>query len=517
MSGHPATAPGRPAPIRPGVRAVVPRLLASSTLYFAGNVASRAVSFLMLPFYGRHLSPSQYGVLSLIELSITIIAIVFGLQSIGQTLTRVYHDQSDEEQRARVVSTALVASIVGAVVVAFLAIVFAGPIARAIALPDQVSLLRAGLVAMVFSTVGEVVLVYQRIRERAAFFLAYSMVTLAVTVCLNIWFIGFLGLGVWGFVCSKLIVSGAGSVFLMAHALREVGMGFARRHASAMARFGAPLVASSVGYYAIHFSDRLFLAHVSKADVGVYSMAYNFAFLLSILVGDSFGKSWNVTFYSYAESEGWQSRFVRIGTWLFYVLAAAAIAISLFGRDVLVLLLPAAYVPPYLMLPVLLLGYFFREIGDFFRNILLIDMGSGLVGRIAIGGAVVNLVLNWLLISGPLGMGIWGAAASTTLTWLRYCAICWAAARRAHGVSFSFWPLARLAVLGCLVIAAHRFLLVGNPYLQLLVDFGLLAVFVVSSALTYLERDHRREAIVLARGALETSLRLRRVHLPGEL
>ena len=28
----------------------VPRLLRSSTLYFAGNVASRAVSFLMLPF-----------------------------------------------------------------------------------------------------------------------------------------------------------------------------------------------------------------------------------------------------------------------------------------------------------------------------------------------------------------------------------------------------------------------------------------------------------------------------------
>jgi O-antigen/teichoic acid export membrane protein len=495
----------------------LPRLLASSTLYFAGNVASRAVSFLMLPFYGRHLSPSQYGVLSLIELSITIIAIVFGLQSIGQTLTRIYHDQTSDAQRARVVSTALVASLVGAVVVAFLAIVCAGPIARAIALPDQVGLLRAGLVAMVFSTVGEVVLVYQRIRERAGFFLAYSMVTLAATVSLNIWFIGWLGLGVWGFVSSKLIVSGAGCVFLMAHALREVGVGFARRHASAMARFGAPLVLSSIGYYAIHFSDRLFLAHVSKADVGVYSMAYNFAFLLSILVGDSFGKSWNVTFYSYAESEGWQGRFVRIGTWLFYVLAAAAIAISLLGRDVLVLLLPSAYLPPLLMLPVLLLGYLFREIGDFFRNILLIDMGSGLVGRIALSGAAVNLLLNWLLISGPLGMGIWGAAASTTLTWLLYCAICWIAARRAHGVSFSFWPLARLAVLGCVVMAAHGYARVANPYAQLLADLGWLALFLAGSALIYLQRDHRREAVAIARGALETGLRWRRVHVPGEL
>jgi O-antigen/teichoic acid export membrane protein len=493
-------------PIAPARK--LPGLLRNSTLYFAGNVASRAVSFLMLPFYGRHLSPTEYGILSLVELSITIVAIVFGLQSIGQTLTRVYHDQPTDWQRRRVVSTALLASLAGAVLVALLAIIFAGPIARAIALPDQVGLLRAGFVAMVFSTVAEVVLVYQRIRERARFFLTYSMVSLAVTVALNIWFIGYLHLGVWGFVSSKLLTAGIGSAFLVIHALREVGIAWVGRHARAMASFGAPLVLSSIGYYAIHFSDRLFLAHVSKADVGVYSMAYNFAFLLSILVGDSFGKSWNVTFYSYAESEGWQARFVRIGTWLFFVLAAAAVGISLLGRDTLALLLPASYLPPTLMLPVLLLGYFFREIGDFFRNILLIDMGSGLVGRIALAGAGVNLLLNWLLIDGPLAMGIWGAAAATTLTWMLYCATCWIAARRSHGVSFALWPLMRLLALGGAILAAHGMLRAANPYLELAADLGWLALFLGGSALIYLERDQRREAATMAGTALASGRRL---------
>jgi O-antigen/teichoic acid export membrane protein len=494
----------------------LPRLLRSSTLYFAGNVASRAVSFLMLPFYGRHLSPSEYGILSLVELSITIIAIVFGLQTIGQTLTRVYHDQATEVQRRRVVSTALLASMVGAVIVSALAIALAGPIARSIGLPDQVSLLRAGFGAMVFSTMCEVVLVYERIRERAQFFLIYSLASLAVTVALNIWFIGTLNLGVWGFVSSKLLVGGFGSAFLMATALREVGIAWVGRHAMAMVRFGAPLVLSSIGYYAIHFSDRLFLAHVSKADVGVYSMAYNFAFLLSILVGDSFGKSWNVTFYSYAESEGWQAHFVRIGTWLFFVLAGAAVAISLFGRDALSLLLPPAYLPPALMLPVLLMGYFFREIGDFFRNILLIDMGSGLVGRIAIAGAVVNLLLNYLLISGPFGMGIWGAALATTLTWVGYCATCWIAARQSHGVSFPVWPLLRMLGLGAIVLALHATFRAATPAIQLLVDLGWLALFVAGAAGIYLARDHRREAIGIALSAIAATRRPRGVHVPGE-
>jgi O-antigen/teichoic acid export membrane protein len=499
----------RPEPGRP-----VPRLLRSSTLYFAGNVASRAVSFLMLPFYGRHLSPAQYGVLSLIELSITVIAIVFGLQSIGQTLTRIYHDQTSEAQRHKAFSTALLGAIAAAAIVGLLAILFAAPIAQVIALPDQVGLLRAGFVAMVFGTVAEVVLVYHRILDRARFFLIYSMVTLVVTVVLNIWFIGFLNMGVWGFVSSKLIVSGAGSLFLLAHAFREVGIAWVGRHARAMAIFGAPLVLSSIGYYAIHFSDRLFLAHISKADVGIYSMAYNFAFLLSVLVGDSFSKTWDVSFYSFAENAGWQARFVRIGTWLFYVLAAAAIAISLLGRDTLILLLPHAYIPPYLMLPLLLVGYFFREIGDFFRNILLIDMGSGLVGRIAVAGAIVNLLLNYLLISGPLGMGIWGAVASTTLTWMLYCAVCWVAAHRAHDVSFPVWPLARLAILGALVLTAHALLRPVNPYVQMVADAGWLALFLGTSTIVYLERDHRREAITVAISAYQN---WRTQKVPGEI
>jgi O-antigen/teichoic acid export membrane protein len=491
-----------------------PRLLADSSLYFAGNVASRAVSVLMLPFYGRHLSPTQYGVLSLIELSITIIAIVFGLQSIGQTLTRIYHDQTEAAEKRAVVSTALLASILGSILVAGLAILCAGPIADGIALPDQTGLLRAGFVAMAFSTTAEIVLVYQRMLGRARFFLAYSMVSLAATVALNIWFIGYLHWGVWGFVSSKLIVAGTGALLLLIDAFRSVGLVWARRHAGAMARFGGPLVLSSIGYYAIHFSDRLFLAHVSKQDVGIYSMAYNFAFLLSVLVGDSFDKSWNVSFYSYAGSAGWQDKFVRIGTWLFYVLAAAAVAISLFGRDMLVVLLPASYIPPLFMLPVLLLGYFLREIGDFFRNILLIGMGSGLVGRIALAGAGVNLVLNYLLISGPLAMGIWGAVAATTLTWGLYCATCWAAAWRAHAVKFAFWPLARLAAFSTAILAAQSLLRTGHPYTQLLADAVWLAVFTGGSAAIYLTADHRREAIAVARGAIQAGRDWRRPRRP---
>jgi O-antigen/teichoic acid export membrane protein len=480
--------------------AAMPRLLRDSTLYFVGNMAGRLLSLVMIPFYTHHLSTEEYGILALVELSTSIVAIVFGLQSIGQTLTRVYHDQDDVAERRRVVSTTLLGTALLAVCIAALAAIFAGPIAAAINLPGEIALLRAGFAAMVFSTLAEVVLVYQRMRERSRFFLIYSMVSLAATLVLNIWFIGALHFGVWGFVSSKLAVAGVGSVFLLAYAFSEVGLAWRARHARALARFGAPLVLSSTAYFSIHFSDRLFLAHVSKSDVGIYQLAYNFAFLLSILVGDSFGKSWDVTFYSYAADEGWQTRFARIGAWLFFVLGAGAVGISVFGQDVLRLVVPPAYLPPLLMLPVLVFGYFFREIGDFFRNILLIDLGSGLVGRIALAGAVLNLALNIVLIP---RYGIWGAAIATFLTWVAYCALCWVAALRAHDVPFQLAPLGRLLVMAFTAVALQHAIHPSGRFPRLLLDLVWLALFLLASATIYLGKAQRREALEMLRRFLQ--------------
>ncbi|HTZ72005.1 MAG TPA: polysaccharide biosynthesis C-terminal domain-containing protein [Acetobacteraceae bacterium] len=481
-------------------------LLRDSTLYFTGNVVARVVSFFMIPFYARHLSTAQYGVLNLVELATTITAIVFGLQSVGQTLTRVYHDQPDEAARRRVVATALFGTGVAAIAVALAAVAAARPIALAINLPDQVQLLRASFVAMVFATLVELLLVYQRMRGRARFFLAYSLVTLAANVALNVWFIGFLHFGVMGFVSSKLAVAGIGSVFLLVVVAREVGLSPVWRHGVALVRFGAPLALSGACYFTIHFSDRLFLAHVSQAEVGVYSMAYTFAMLLSVLVGDSFGKSWNVSFYKFAEGDGWQDRFMRIGGWLVFVLAAAAMGIAVFGRDTLRVMVPHSYLPPLLLLPLLVFGYFFRELGDFFRNMLLIDIGSGLVGRIAVLGAAINLVLNFLLIGGPFGLGIWGAAIATFLTWLLYCGVCWVAAVRLHRVDFRLWPLLRLLALGALALFVQAAWRPESRFLALASDCVVWSGFFLASLVLYLGAAERREFFGFARRGWQSSV-----------
>jgi O-antigen/teichoic acid export membrane protein len=486
-------------------------LLRDSSLYLAGNVAFKIVGFLMIPFYARFLSAEEYGVLNLLELATTIVAMAFGLQSVGQSLTRIYHDQTTDEGRNRAVSTAVIGTACVAAVVALLACVFAGPLGDAVSLPGQSGLLRLAFMAMFSASLAELILVYQRMRNRARFFLAYSMGSLVLTLSLNIALIGGLHLGVRGFVLSKLVVTGGGCVFLLARVLREVGTHWHPALARALARFAGPLVVSGGATLAIHFSDRLFLAHVSRAEVGVYSLAYNFAFLLSVLIGDSFSKSWNVSFYGLASGPGWQTCFAGVGRWLMFVLGASALAISLFGRDMLTLMVPPSYYPPLFLLPVLVFGYFLREVGDFFNSMLLIGIGSGLVGRIAIGGAALNLALNAVLI--PV-YGIWGAAWATFGTWGVYCGVCWVLAWRVHRVVMAPWPLVLVLALSGAGLLVQWLLSPANAVVRLALDTGVLGAFLVVSAAVYFDASERAEAARFARqllaGANGFAVRLRR-------
>jgi O-antigen/teichoic acid export membrane protein len=454
------------------------------------------IGFIMIPFYAHFLTPEQSGVLNLVELAIQVVAISFGLQAAGAALTRIYHDATDDSGRREVVSTALIGTVLLAGAIAVLGAMFAGPIALAVSLAGQAGLLRLAFCAMFFSSFVEIALVYERMLNRPRFYLAYSIITLVTTLSLNIALIGFVHLGVMGFIISKLAVGMGGCAYLLHRVWREVGAAFRPSVARALARFGAPLIVSGASYFAIHFSDRLFLAHVSKADVGVYSLAYNFAFLISVVIGDSFTKVWGVSFYSYASGDGWQDRLAVIGRWLIFVLGASAMGISLFGRDVLTLMVPASYDPPMLMLPVLVFGYFLREVGDFFNSTLLIGVGSGLVGRIAVLGAVLNLVLNAVLIP---RYGIWGAAWATFGTWAIYCTLCWVHAGRQHKLPITPWPLGVMLVLSAVTLWERNLLTPDGAFRNLGADCLAFTLFLVAIGVLYLRPAERSAALKLGR------------------
>jgi O-antigen/teichoic acid export membrane protein len=491
LTDGPTAPPGQDPPPRIG------RVLQESTLYLLGNVASRLIGFLAIPFYSRFLTPSQYGLIELVELSTQTIAIALGLQAIGAALARLFHDQPTFEDEQAVVSTSLIATAVLSAAVMIAAVAGAGTLSRMVFHTDEwTTLLQAAFVAMFFSNMVEVVLVYERIRANATFFLHYTLITLMANLALNILFIGVLDAGVWGFVSSKLVTTIVSSLYLALRMRRDVGWHWRSAYVPELVRFGAPLVLSSLSYFAIHFSDRFFLSSaVSLAELGRYALAYRFAILVSALVGDSFAKSWDATLYRYAGRDGWQGQFARIASYFTYLVFTTGLAIALFSPELLRVMVPPEYFPPPLLLPIIIASYLAREIGDFFRSLLLINKRSMRVGQIAFGGAMVNLAANVLLI--PM-YGIYGAAIATLMTWLIYMAVCWVVANREHALPINPWAYARITLLAIACYALSLGTRADGLLIQAAMDVFWVVLFCVAALRVFLSAEERRGALALA-------------------
>lgn len=480
-------------------------MVRDSLLYLLASLAARAAGFLMIPFYSSYLSPAQYGTIELIELATQVVSLVVGLSMFGGALIRIFQGTEDPARQNQIASTAVLAAMALNAAGVAVAVASAGALS-ALLFPsaDAAGLLRLTLLAMFFGNAVDLCLCYVRLKDRAVMAVSYSLVALVLTLGLNIYFIAFRGQGVQGFVLSKLLVTGTGAILLVFFTLRETGLRFEWGSAGEMVRFGAPLILANAAFFSLHFSDRFFLSRLATlTDVGNYSLAYKFGFLVTFLVAEPFGRAWNVRYVAMTRTPGWQHTFRSVSRLLCASMAATGLAIALFSDELLRFLVSPPYFPSFRIIPIIVAAYFIREMGDFFKNMLFVKLRSSLVGAVSVVAALVNFALNWLWIP---RFGMLGAAWATLLTWLLYALTLYILTERCLEVGFPWYSY--LAIAGS---AAFCFL-VGLPFAglpvaaQFVVDAILLATFLAvawkSSILSHVERELVLEKARLGRAFL---------------
>src|SRR5262245_64072547 len=101
-----------------------------AAVYASGMFLAKALSFLLLPLYTHYLSPADYGVIQLIEMTFEIVSIVAGARlTVG--IFHFYHKAPDDRGRLGVLSTAALLLSVSFAAVAAVVALFAPAISRA--------------------------------------------------------------------------------------------------------------------------------------------------------------------------------------------------------------------------------------------------------------------------------------------------------------------------------------------------------------------------------------------------
>jgi O-antigen/teichoic acid export membrane protein len=468
------------------------KIAKDSSYYLVGSLAGRAVGIVMTPIYARFLSPSEYGAVELLELCTQVVVISIGIQAIGGALVRIYYDYDDRDSRTAVVSTALLSTAVAGGLAMVLAWLCAPAVSRWLFHTSEHTLwIRVAFLAMFLSSLAEVGLLYQRLRDRVSFVVTYSVLQLVAALGLNIYFIAFQRVGVWGFILSKLITSVVGGAILVGMLISENGIRWHREQSGRLNSFGLPLILTGIAMFVIHFSDRFFINHYDGLqDVGTYSLAYKFAFLISFLVGQPFSLVWNINLYASSSSDnGWNLKVGRAFLYLMFSLFFLGLGISIFALPILSVLASKAYLSAASLIPILVLGYVAREIGDFFRIMLYAKKRAYVVSVLTVLCALLNTTFNFLLIP---RYGSTGAAWSTLVTWLAYMMCCWVAATREFNIPFRLGSFVKICGTSVVIYGLSRVGFTNNSFLMHGRNVLLMILFCISLlTVRYLPKGER--------------------------
>lgn len=417
-----------------------------SLIYGVGLLLSKAVAIVMLPIYTRWLTPADYGVLALITMTFEVVTIFAGSR-IAIGVFRFYHKASDQAERREVLSTAflLLAATYGS---AAIATVWASPAIASLVFGEgdlYVTLIRLAAISMGFEGLILVPIAVLQLQDRSTDFVLVSVARLGLQVTLNLIFLIPLTMGVTGVLWGSVVTHAVVGTTLAVRLLTSQGVYFRVRVSRDFLRFGLPLVVMQVATFVATFGDRYFLNRSgTTVDVGLYSLAYQFGFLVTTIGYMPFGQVWDPQRFAIAKRLDRDAIFARVFLYLNVVLISVALGIALFAGDVLRVIATPDFYPAARFVPVLAAAYVFQSWAFFFTLGIFITERTEYFTAANWAAAIVAVVgYVWLI---PKWVA-WGAALTTLVSMAVLSLLVYAFSQRLWRVAYRWGRVVRLAAL----------------------------------------------------------------------
>jgi O-antigen/teichoic acid export membrane protein len=467
------------------------------SIYSLVPLINRGGSFLLLPIYTRVLTPADYGVMELLDVTSNIIGLIFGTR-VGQALFYFYFAARNEEERETCMSSLYAAA--GFIGVLCGCTMFAsGPLSRLVfGNSGYIGYFNLVFASFAVSVVGELNLCYLRAMGRAG---RYVLAT-AVTVFLNILIGGTLllvfHLGVKGVLWAGLISSALTMGWLAGSCLSRIRIQIDLRLVVRMFRYSVPLSVSGLAMLVVHYGDRIFLrSHVTLAELGLYGLAYKVAMLVPYCHLPFF-LHWNAQVRAILDRGEGRLVYTRICTYVTAGLAVVGVAIALFTRPVMVVMVGRRFFDAAAFVPVLAGAYVIRAVGAHIQGIFVAEGTPGLEARVSLVGAGVCLGGYALLIP---PFKVWGAVLATLFGFVAIFASGLYYAQRLRHFDFEYGRLLRISGAACLIVAICHAIPFHHLWTETASAFGFLAGYLVWIFFGCLHSGERRDFLAAAKHA----------------
>lgn len=421
-------------------------------VYGSGVVLMNALPILLVPIYTHAITPSEYGVMELLNRTQELVLVFFSLGLRSTLLTLYQIEEGNAERQRALYSTAILLLVVLTLALTVAMIGWREPIGRLLfqrgGYAGYVFLI---LIATYFETLFQIAALYLQSELKSTMYV-FTFVSRAVfSIVVNLILVTWLKLGLNGVLYAMLVHTITSTTLLLVYVFRHTGIVFRRDLVGEMLRFGLPLVPASVLGMVMNNGDRYFLnAVATQNEVGIYGLGYRLALTAVTVIQMPFGKIWSVVMVKIARQEQGAKDLGRIATYFMMALVFMNLAAGLLAPYAIHILATDAYLDAARVVAIVAAAYVLYSWTIVMDASFYITKRTGYKPLILLIGAVVTTALYfaWIPRYHMLGAA-WatlGGYAAFTVATLFY-------AQRIFFIHYEWSRLAKLAVLGSALFA----------------------------------------------------------------
>lgn len=383
--------------------------LAKNTAIFAlGNIATKMISFFLVPLYTSVLTTSEYGVVDLIN-TVSMIAVPILIMNISEAIMRFSLDKGADYNK--IMSIGLLASVL-AIPLGTLFVPFLQLFKELKPYAWSVYLYTVSL------ALSQIFLSYLRGKEKLLQLSIGNIIQTLSIACFNIVFLCGLKMRIDGYFGAYIVANLITCLYAyFVGNVKEVIPHFSidRQLLREMIKYSIVLVPNTFMWWIINSSDRVMVAAmVGTAANGIYAISYKVPSMIQIF-SNIFNQAWTYSAIKEDESQDREEYSNKVYSGVVAMAMISGVGILAVIKPFLKYYVNDSYYIAWRYTPFLVIGYVFVTMGAFLATSYTVNKDSRGFLFSGCSGAIVNIVLNFMMI--PV-LGVTGAAAATGISYI---------------------------------------------------------------------------------------------------
>lgn len=443
-------------------------------IFTISNFSVKIITFLVLPLYTYYLSTEQYAVIDLVNTTSQLILPFLTLCIIEAALR---FGVSGEYDSKSVFTNSIYLIVLGCILLPFLTQIIKIFVDIGSVEWYFVAIYCLQVFNSMFSAYTKAI---NKVKEMAII----SMVTSISIVLFNVLFVAILQWGMEGYFISMIIGNLIGIILYMTvcKMYRYFSISsFDIKVLKEMLIYAIPLIPNSVFWWINTSLDRYALmAFAGLSVVGLYSVANRVPTIIST-VTSIFSQAWNLSAFQVYNDSDKEIFYTKTYLIYRYLLASCTSGVILLSRVFAQILFSKDFYAAWVFIPVLTLGVYYNSLNSFLGSIFTASKQTKHIFYTTAGGAVINIILNVILI--PIAGGQ-GAAVATLVSYLAVWLIRVRTVRKIVEFRIKYYEEFGLFVL----LAVESVLVLADSIIGLVLALGITVLICIYSAVSVLKR-----------------------------